>query len=478
MTLVNFGRQSKPGRDQTVSGVQAVNCYVEAQGKEGIAPLVVYAAPGLKRWDDGNWMGAMRAIVSTDKDTLYSVVGNEVIKYTLSGTNAKIGALAGSGKVFTSVNQALNPEVAIVTSDNQYSVLDTATDVVAASTATNLPSPTSVTFLDGYFIFSSGNQIWHTDLNDANTVNALAFATAESDADDIVRVFAHRGFLYVFGERSTEIWRDVATQPFAFQPENSDIDVGCGAPHSVVEVTGGVTVGESIFFVDNLGSVRLMSGSSHRVISTPSVSRAIEALTADELFEIECFSYWFQGHEMVAVKSSQFTWEYDVSLGVWHERKSQGLDRWQAQRFVLFDKKNLVGNENDGNIYEIDPDTYDEDGEPFTMSVVSIPIHAFPDHIIGSSLQLSMLTGFGADSADPEISDPKVMIDVSKNGGKTYTRQYVRDMGKSGETNKQIRVNRLGKADERGFTFRISSSSKVLRGIMIADLTEERLIDE
>jgi len=476
MVALNFGRQSRKGRDELVSNVRNVNAYVEEQGSDGKSALPVYVVPGLTRWDNASFDGAIRGAQKNGASALYAVLGNEVVKFTGDGAGSKIGGLIGSGKVFTAINQASDPEIAIVTSDNQYYVLDTGTDTVSLNTASNLPNVSSVTFLDGYFVFSEvgSGKIWHTNLNDANTVGATAFATAESDSDNLARVFAHNGFLYTFGTESTEIWRNVGTTPFAFSPEDADIDVGCAAPFSVVEVSGGRTGQEGIAFVDNYGNVRLMRGNSHGLISTNTVSRAIESLTDGQRADIEAWRYWHQGHEFLTLKSAAWTWEYDFTTGVWHERQSQNLNRWKAQGFADFSGKNLVGNETDGKLFEIDADAYDEDGDALIWAVTSGPIHDFPNHLTASSLELDMITGVGTES----IPDPQVMINVSKNGGKTYGRQYTRDLGGIGEYSKRIRVNRLGRAQEKGFTFEISSSAAVLRGIMNADLQVESSRDE
>ncbi|MFW6028577.1 MAG: hypothetical protein ACOC9Q_03545 [bacterium] len=476
MVQLDFGRQSRRGRDELVSNVRNVNAYVEDQGKDGKSPLPVYVCPGLTRWDSGDFDGAIRGAQKNGGTALYTVLGNEVVKFSDSGSGTKIGGLIGADKVFMAINQASDPEIAVVTEDNQYYVIDTDDDSIALSTASNLPNVSSVTSLDGYLIFSEARsaRIWHTDQNDANTVGATAFATAESASDNLARVFAHNGFLYALGEESVEIWRNVGTSPFAFAPEDADIDVGCIAPHSVVEVTGGREGQEGLCWVDNYGCVRFMRGNAHGVISTNTVSRAIEELTDGERAAIEGWRYWHQGHEFLSLKSAQWTWEYDFSTGVWHERESQGLNRWRAQGFADFAGLNLVGNETDGKLYEIDPEAFDEDGDAIIFAAVSGPVHDFPNHLIGSALEIDMITGV----ANASESDPEVMIDVSKNGGKTWTKQYVRSLGGVGEYSKRIRVNRLGRANEKGFTFRISASSKVLRGIMIADLQVEQVRDQ
>jgi len=471
---INFGRQSNKGRDELVSGVANVNCYVDDQGPDGKGPQPVYCVPGLTRWDSGAWPGASRVLQKLNDSTFYALLGTQLVKYTADAGSVQIGSISGTKNAFAATNQAASPEIGIVTNDNQFILLDSSTDTAAASLATTPEPPTSITFLDGYFVLSGTSKIFHTDLNDGNTIDPLAFATAESSSDELLRVIAHRGFVYAFGADSIEIWRNAGTAPFAFAAEQADINIGCLSAHSIVEVTGGVRFDVGLVFVDNNGSVRIINGTSHRIISNGAVDRAIQSLTREQQQEIHAIHYWFHGHEMVALKSAAFTWEFDLTTGVWHERRSPGLDRWQAQNGIFFNGLYLVGSEADGRIFQINPEDYQENRENYTMEAVSPPIHSFPNTGVASYLQLDMVTGAGQTSSNEDTANPKVVVSVSHNGGKTYGHEYVREIGRVGETKQTVRINRLGHISPRGISIKVASSSAVLRGIIRADLGVEK----
>jgi len=467
---IDFGRQSRKGLDALVANVSNVNCYVEEQGPDGKGPLPVYADPGLTRWDSVGASGPARGHQENGDVALYSVLGNEIYKMTPSGAGAKIGGLIGSGKVYMAINQAADPEIAIVTNDNQYFIVSTSTDTVAINTDNDLPAVNSVDFLDGYFVFSTAyGEIWHTQPNDAGNINALSFATAESDPDGLVRLKGHKGFLFALGQRSLEIWRDVGTTPFAFSPEDADIDIGCAAGHSVTEVSDGLA------WVDHFRNVRLLKGGAPQIISTHSVARKLEDLTDDEIADVEGWRYWHEGHEFYELKSAQWSQIYDVTTGLWHDGMSQGLNRRSRQRHVLFNNLDILGNETDGKLYYIDRTSYHDAGSNFVMSAISRPYHAFPNKLTCSAFELDMITGVGLDSATADTANPQVMFDVSRNGGKTWGAQRTRPLGKIGEYSQKIRFNNLGKADEKGFVFRVSASSAVVRGIIRADAQFEEL---
>jgi hypothetical protein len=455
---IDFGRQSRKGLDELVGNTSNINCFVEEQGPDGKGPIPVYADPGLTRWDSGSFTGAARGLQENGDVALYAFLGNQAVKFTPSGSGSSIGGLIGSGKVYTSINQAANPQISIVTADNQYFILETATDTLAISADGDLPPVNSTDFLNGYTIFSSaeGGEIWHSQPNDAGNINALSFATAESDADNLVRVKAHKGFLFALGTRSLEIWRDVGTTPFAFQPEDADIDIGCAAGHSVVEVADGLA------WVDHFNNVRLLKGGQPGIISTHSIVEDIESLTDAERAQIEGWRTWYRGHEFYELKSAQWSRIYDVTTGVWHNGESLGYNRRTRQRHVLFNNRNILGNELDGKLDYIDKDSFTERGTEYVVTAISRPYHAFPNQLSCSSVELDMITGVG----NADIADPQVMFDVSRNGGKTWGAQRTRSLGTIGNYSQKVRFNNLGKADEKGFVFRISSSSAVTRGII------------
>jgi stabilization protein len=470
MADIDFGRQTRKGLDELVGNVLNLNAYVEEQGPDGKGPIPVYADPGLTRAGTMDATGECRGLQKNGDVALYHIAGNEIYKVSPSFSGTKIGSLVGNGKVYMAINQAANPQIGIVTADNQYYIIATATDTATIATDGDLPPVNSIDFLNGYFVFSTADgEIWHTQPNDADNVNALSFATAESDPDGLVCVKAHKGFLFAMGKESLEIWRDVGTTPFAFQPEDADIDIGCAAGHSVVEV------GDGLAWVDHFRNVRLLRGGAPGVISTHTINRDLEDLTDAELADIEGWRYWHAGHEFYELKSAQWNRIYDVTTGIWHSGESLGYpNRWR-QRYALFNNKSVVGSELDGKLYYIDPTVFTEGGTNYIVTAISRPYHAFPNHISCSSLEIDMITGIGIVGSDADAQDPQVSLAVSKNGGKTWGTERMRDIGQIGEYSRNIRFNNLGRANEKGFTFRISSSSAVMRGIIRASGEFEEL---
>ncbi|MGA7325304.1 MAG: hypothetical protein WBX25_12645, partial [Rhodomicrobium sp.] len=207
MVAVDFGHTSNPDVSGFGSSQRLLNGYPEALGQAAKSPLPIYAVPGTSRFDQGTigLNGPCRGMLYVYGKGLYVVGGTAAALFDDSGNATPVsGTIAGSSMVIMASNQRTSPQIGIV-ADNVYYVLDTATNTISQPSIASLPPPNSVTFLDGYLVFSiPDGRILHTALNDALTVNALSYATASSRSDGLRRIVTHRGALIALGESSLE----------------------------------------------------------------------------------------------------------------------------------------------------------------------------------------------------------------------------------------------------------------------------------
>jgi len=99
-----------------------------------------------------------------------------------------------------------------------------------------------VVYHDGYFVFSkaNSNKFFISDLRDGRFYDALDFASAESDPDNIVALGVLNGLLYIFGTRTYEQWQNTgvgAGFPYTKATSGSQ-QKGCSAPLSLTEFNG------------------------------------------------------------------------------------------------------------------------------------------------------------------------------------------------------------------------------------------------
>ena len=466
MVAVDFGHTSNPDKTGFGSNQRLLNAYPEALGDAAKSPLPVYAVPGTSRFDTGatGLNGPCRGMLYVFGKGLYVIAGTAAALFDDQGNATPVsGTIGGSSMAIMAANQRPNPQIGIV-ADNVYYVLDTGTNAITEPNISTLPAPNSVTFLDGYLVFSiPDGRIFHTNLNDALTVNALAYGTASSRSDGLRRIVTHRGALIALGETSLEIWEDVGTMPFAFAPIRADVDIGCIAEQTVT------TVADALLWADQNGMVRQLTASEPVRISTHALERAISDLSWDERRALRAVYTHFNGHDFYALTSPYWTWEFDLATGLWHERASGGLPNWFAQGYESFSGKVVIGSSEDASLHVLDNSSQTESGNPYLFLAQSAPLHAFPKGLIVDQLDVDIIPGVGITGPNAEAANPELMLDWSDDGGSTWSGGRTASLGRVGERMAVASFHQLGATLRAGRTFRLSSSSPVSRGILNAD---------
>lgn len=466
MVAVDFGHTSNPDKTGFGSNQRLLNAYPEALGDAAKSPLPVYAVPGTSRFDTGatGLNGPCRGMLYVFGKGLYVIAGTAAALFDDQGNATPVsGTIGGSSMAIMAANQRPNPQIGIV-ADNVYYVLDTGTNAITEPNISTLPAPNSVTFLNGYLVFSiPDGRIFHTNLNDALTVNALAYGTASSRSDGLRRIVTHRGALIALGETSLEIWEDVGTMPFAFAPIRADVDIGCIAEQTVT------TVADALLWADQNGMVRQLTASEPVRISTHALERAISDLSWDERRALRAVYTHFNGHDFYALTSPYWTWEFDLATGLWHERASGGLPNWFGQGYELFSGKVVIGSSQDASLHVLDDSSQTESGNPYLFLAQSAPLHAFPKGLIVDQLDVDIIPGVGITGPNAEAANPELMLDWSDDGGSTWSGGRTASLGRVGERMAVASFHQLGATLRAGRTFRLSSSSPVSRGILNAD---------
>lgn len=457
MTALVLPETTMPGQSAQESGGRLVNCFVESLGKSGPAPFKLVRVPGMLEFGttadtSGSFRGGF--LVGTLAYTAWS--GN-VYKSTSSGGAATVltGTLTGTDPVLFARNNASTPDLVIVSPDNGAFVATTA--AVSSYPDVDVGSPNSVCFLKGYFIFSYGTGAMIASGLNSTSINTLDTATAESKPDTLYRVIPRGDTLIAAGSESIEFWAvNGEATGFPFSPITTH-ERGILHRYSIGGHEEGF--GHGIFFVADDNTVRQLEGYSSNKISPPDLDRLIEAITDKE--DIQVSVYVSQGHPFVVVQSTTWTWEYDVGLQRWHERKSYELTRWRGELpFRAFDKW-LCGSTHDANIYEIDHDTHFEDAEPLICEIETAPMGGFPYGARVNRLDLFFSAGVGvASGTDPIQTDPTVTVEISKDLGLSWSNEWVRSIGPQGRS-PNVRINNMGLVGPKGAKFRIRCSDPV-----------------
>lgn len=449
---VQFATKSHPDRSPPVTTERLLNLYADPNppGSKSIVKLL--GTPGLKSWKASVGNGPIRGMTKGAESTLIVVSGNECYWIDQAKNATLLGTIADTGEVRMSANRT---QAAIVSTNHSYVV-----DFSASPKTLQEIAPTNqasdVTYIDGYGIFSTkSDEIWFiSSTDDFTTFNGAEFTSADAHPDDIVGILADHRELVVLGRRSIEHYYNTGASAFPFERVPSGyVERGCGAKGSIQKYNN------AIFWLGDDLRVYTAQGYQPHEISTDAVDKSIAAMSDPNT--CSSMMYTQEGHTHYVINWSDGTWVYDLSTGLWHERQSYNQNRWRAQHHVSIWGKHLVGDFSTGDIYELDLDTYDDNGTTIRREAVAPPIHGQGQRLSMSRFFVDMEAGKGLDGG-VQGSNPDIMLDYSDDGGRTFGNERWAKFGKVGEYGRRATWNRLGHFYDRQIRVAVSDPVKTV----------------
>jgi len=454
-----------------IDAQRCVNLYLE-QNQSGTAKEAevawLRATPGLEKLlSVGD--GPIRLVHTDPSGRIFIASGDEMYKLELlSGvwTETLLGSLVTSSGVVRAASSDLH--TVFVDGETCYVFFISPGPIEEFGTFGSFGySPvdfaTHVQFIDGYYVFCDGisNKFYCSDLNSL-VVTPLDFSSTEGDPDNIVGLIANNRDLWIFNERSTEVFTNTGNADFPFERVSGGfIENGCIAPGSIAKIGG------SVFWLsrDSFGSGMVFgaSGLSPQKISTHAIDTAISKYA--NIQNAVAFAYQSGGHEFYFINFDEATWVYDLTTRVWHERAyndSGSLERHRVN-FHSYSKilnVQLCGDYENNNIYKFNDQKYSDDGAPITRIRSCPHLSSSGNYIFCRQLNLDMETGVGLDGIG-DSTDPVAILDFSDDGGHTWSNEIEAKIGKIGEYKTRVIWNRLGKFRDRIFRIKISEKVKV-----------------
>ena len=297
-------------------------------------------------------------------DELYVALGDRALYITKTGAVGYVGQLATTTGF---VSMAYNGAQILIVDGTVYGKYVTKSSKAWNSiNHVDFPAASSCTFIDGYFVVTRAGtgEFYLSTIYDAAEWNALNYATAEGRPDNLYRCLNANNSLWLLGSDTTEVWYNTGDANFPFaRIQGAVIEDGTVGPTAVTIIK------DQIYFLsDKLEIVRTI-GYQRQKISTLHIDTAIQ--TYSRVDDAIAFSYAMDGHTffVITFPTADKTWVYDLTTSAWHEWesfKSQGLATYGRHRgsdcFYLNNKYYICDHTN-GNIYEIDPLTYNDGGE-------------------------------------------------------------------------------------------------------------------
>jgi hypothetical protein len=263
--------------------------------------------------------------------------------------------------------------------------------------------------------------------------------------------------LWCFKERgSTEILYNTGASDlvFARQPGGT-INCGCAAPASVA------VLNNSVYWLADDGTIRVSDGYVPTIASTSQVGYNIARYNRiDDAIAIG-FSDSNRTFYQITFPSEGETWVYELSAQTWTKRSSwvkhTGVfGRHRANCYARFYNEHIVGDYENGVVYAMRDDAYDDDGRP-SPKIRAEKLDTGNEMATVAELEIKFEPGVGI--AYGLGSDPQAMLEVSRDGGHTWGNQKWTSIGRQGEYLNRAVWRRLGRA--RNFVFRVSVTDPV-----------------
>lgn len=432
---------------------RSIGMHLVGMEEPGKTKAVLQSLPGYTALVSAT--GAIRGCLSTNDRTFW-VIGTTLYE------QAGISNLIDRGTLVTNagpVDMAYGTsQLVMVDGDHGYT-LQLATNTFAQITSEAFYGSDTVDFLDNYFLFirPDTGQFYISAINDATTLDALDFATAESQPDNLVSMIPVQRRLILFGTTSTEVWFDSGAADFPFEREGTTIEVGCLAAHSVKEIDN------SAFWIgqdkNGGGIVYRLNGYQAQRISTQGVEEALQGST--DLSQATAYCYQEHGLTFYALNAPGLssTWVYEVRADEWAERCDLDdagqlcADRAVCHTFAY--GKHLMGG-SDGVIYALDASVYTKAGDPLVRERIS-------PHSAAPSLNYVYFTAFHLDCTTgdtPQGEDPFVELFWSDDSGANWSNAVPRSLGKVGERFQRVSWYRLGRSRDRVWKVRFTGNAR------------------
>ena len=493
-------------RSVNAADSRMINLFPEVLPEDagGKTSAFLQRAPGLRALATLG-IGPIRGLHSYG-NYMYVVSGNSLYQVDTSYRTVLLGTVANDGPVSMADN---GTQLFIACAGPGY-IYNNTTNAFGQITDPDFPGATTVSYLDGYFVFIEPNsqRVWTTSILDGTSIDPLDFASAEGSPDNLVSSIVDNSEAWLFGTNTIEVWYNAGNAGFPLQRiQGAYMEIGCAATFSVAKLDS------TVFWLgaDTRGKGIVYRAKGYRGVrvSTHAVEWQIQQYA--NISDATAYTYQQDGHAfyVLSFPSANATWVYDVSTGAWHERAGFANGDFTRQRAAcqtFFNNAVTLGDYQSGEIYTYDLTLFADGGrtQKWLRSWRALPtgsnnLRRTAQH----SLQLDCESGVGLDGGTPSVTtyississaavsgdaiggeteetseeiivqgtNPQVMLRWSDDGGHTWSNEHWKSMGMIGEYGKRVLWRRLGMTQKiRDRVYEISGTDPVPVYIMGAQL--------
>ena len=359
-----------------------------------------------------------------------------------------------------------------------------------------------VDIVDNYFVYNDPNtQSWAASNILSPITPALSYGNKDGAPDNLVSIIVDHREVYLMGEESSEVWVDAGTFPFPFQRIP-----GTSTQHGIVAKFSVSRLGNSFAYLSRnirgQSQVMLMEGYIPKRISNHAVENTLVNQYVEDAVS---FTYQLEGHEVYVISfpTIDLTWAFDITTSMWHKwlwcDNNNQYHRCRANCSAVFQNMVLVGDWQNGQIYELDPNNYTDNGQnvrrlrraphlvtdlqrqyfeelqiQFQPGVGVIGATA-PNGIFYQNLIITANQKFTIGNFDTIIigvpnqiypsqtqSNPQAMLRWSSDGGSTWSREYWVGIGQIGKYKNRAIWRRMGWARDRVYEVVVTDPVKAV----------------
>lgn len=408
-------------RQQDYQELQNCYIYISENGP------TIHGFPGLKIFSAAATIGQERGS-HIFNENMYVVSGTILEKITSDGVRTTIGTISGTGRcIFRDNGSSM-----FIVHDGIVNKV-TSADVLSTVTG-NFETPNGVAYLNNQFIYDgNGARFGVTSVTDPTEILAQNYAEAESSPDNLMRAYDYEQRLLMFGNRTIEPWYNSGEgSPPMERIDTGIMQVGLLALYSVASNTN------YVYFLGHDCNVYQIRGMQEVNISNPAIAKDIHGFsTRDDAIGL-CFNLEGQNFYYLAFPSEDKSYLYSEVTETWSTLAySQTQERSLISTYQYCYGKHLVVGRITGDVFEFDFDTYTDNSQliirKITLPTVTSSWFKQPGRqIITDRFQIVLETGYGL-AGDVQGSNPQIMLELSFDGGKSYSTIQNLSIGRAGE---------------------------------------------
>jgi len=409
--------------------------------------------PGLKPWATTTGIDRGMGVYNNE---LYKVSGQSLYKIDSLGTETLIDTINGFERC-TLVED--NSNLVIATQTTKPYTYDGAT--VTLGTDPDLHTSNSVTYIKNRVVYDGNNgDVIFADLGTPLSVNSANVTSADNKPDDSLAVYAFKDQLFAFSDRSiTPYYASGAGNPPYDVIQNAVQEIGLGAVNSISSNNNYM-----YFLGSDLQPYRL-AGLQPQPIGNPSIGRAIDGYTNTSNAIGHCFTFNNQNFYLLNFPDHE-TWLFSEGAG-WTNLSYGENNPHLFGSYAYCYGRHLVGDRRNGNIYELDFDTYTDNGDTIFRQRDTAKVSGKSFGVPGKEIfmeRLEIVVERGVGILSGQGSDPQIMMSYSDDGGNSWSAERWADMGEQGKYGSMIPLawNDLGSFYERMFRFKVTDPVKVV----------------